>query len=70
MESPITIYRNWTIIKLSVDPNAVPSPKNAAIDEEAISFSRLWTVFGAQISAILARYPLLNAKNTINMMKT
>lgn len=32
------------MIKLSVDPNAVPRPKNAAIDDDAISFSRLCTV--------------------------
>lgn len=73
-----------------VEPNAIPIPKNAAMVDEAISFSRactdlskrndtvecgnrwyfvLGTYFGAQIIAIFARYPLLNAKTLINMMK-
>lgn len=29
------------MIKLIVEPNAVPRPKNAAIDDDAISLSRL-----------------------------
>lgn len=31
------------MIKLTVEPNAKPRPKKAAIDDEAISFSRLFT---------------------------
>lgn len=62
------IYNNFTKIKLNADPKANPTPKNAAIMLLARSLSQSLTCAGALINPMFAKYPLLTANTTINVI--